>query len=76
VAKPNPTKTNAKKTNRRSFLTSAPVAAAAVAAVPAAGAAQGTPAAPVKKVHWNDGKKPEKTPLLSGGVQYGNLILL
>jgi enamine deaminase RidA (YjgF/YER057c/UK114 family) len=68
------TKVNRKQTNRRTFLTSAPAAAAAVAAVPAAAAAQGTPAAPVKKVHWAGGKPPEKTPLFSGIVQFGNLI--
>ena len=72
MAKP----TNEKKTNRRKFLTAAPAAAVAVAAVPAAAAAQGTPAAPVKKVHWNDGKPPEKTPLFSGIVQHGNLIFI
>ena len=72
MAKP----TNEKKTNRRKFLTSAPAAAVAVAAVPAAAAAQGTPAAPVKKVHWNNGKPPEKTPLFSGIVQHGNLIFI
>ena len=76
MAKPTPTKTNTVRTNRRKFLTSAPAAAAAVAAVPAVAAAQGTPAAPVKKVLWNDGKKPEKTPLFSGAVQYGNLIFI
>jgi 2-iminobutanoate/2-iminopropanoate deaminase len=75
------TKVNAKKTtNRRSFLKGAPAAAAAaaaaVAATPIAAAAQGTPSAPVKKVHWNDGKKPEKTPLFSGVVQHGSLIFV
>jgi 2-iminobutanoate/2-iminopropanoate deaminase len=73
VAKP-----TEKKTNRRKFLTAAPAAAAAaaVAATPAVAAAQGTPAAPVKKVHWSGGKPPEKTPLFSGIVQYGNLIFI
>jgi 2-iminobutanoate/2-iminopropanoate deaminase len=64
------------KTNRRKFLTNAPAAAAAVAAVPATAAAQGTPDKPVKKVHWNNGKRPEKTPLFSGIVQYGGLIFI
>jgi 2-iminobutanoate/2-iminopropanoate deaminase len=72
VAKP----TTVKMTNRRKFLTSAPAAAAAVAAVPALASAQGTAAAPVKKVHWDGGKKPEKTPLFSGIVQYGGLIFI
>jgi len=76
VAKPNPTRTNGAKTNRRKFLTSAPAAAAAVAAVPAVAAAQGTPAAPVKKVLWNDGKKPEKTPLFNSTVSFGNLLFI
>ena len=73
MAKPNAKKT----TNRRSFLKAAPAAAAAaVVAAPAAASAQGTAAAPVKKVHWNDGKRPEKTPLFSGIVQHGSLIFI
>jgi 2-iminobutanoate/2-iminopropanoate deaminase len=72
VAKP-----SARKSNRRKFLTAAPAAAvAAVAAMPAKAAAQGTPSAPVKKVHWSGGKRPEKPPLFSGIVQYGNLIFI
>jgi len=51
------------------------VAAAAVAA-PAVADAQETSAKPVKKVHWADGKRPEKTPLFSGAVSYGNLVFL
>ena len=70
-------KPSTKKSNRRTFLTAAPAAAvAAVAAVPARAAAQGTPSAPVKKVHWSGGKRPEKPPLFSGIVQYGNLIFI
>ena len=73
MAKPNARKT----TNRRSFLKAAPAAAAAAVAVtPVAASAQGTAAAPVKKVHWSDGKVPEKTPLFSGIVQHGNLIFI
>ena len=30
----------------------------------------------MKKVHWADGKRPEKTPLFSGAVSYGNLVFL
>ena len=30
----------------------------------------------MKKVHWKDGKKPEKTPLFSGVVTYGNLVFI
>jgi len=72
VAKPNAKKT----TNRRSFLKAAPAAAAAVAAAPVVASAQGTAAAPVKKVHWSGGKPPEKTPLFSGIVQHGSLIFI
>ncbi|HEY8550197.1 MAG TPA: RidA family protein [Vicinamibacterales bacterium] len=68
-----------KKSTRRKFLAKAPVAAAAaVAAAPAA--AQAQPAAatqpPTKKVHWAGGKRPEKTPLFSGVVTYGNLVFI
>ena len=73
MAKPNARKT----TNRRSFLKAAPAAAAAAVAVtPVVASAQGTPGAPVKKVHWADGKRPEKTPLFSGIVQHGSLIFI
>ena len=73
MAKPNARKT----TNRRSFLKAAPAAAAAAVAVaPVAASAQGTAAAPVKKVHWPDGKRPEKPPLFSGIVQHGSLIFI
>jgi 2-iminobutanoate/2-iminopropanoate deaminase len=72
VAKPNPKKTS----NRRTFLKAAPAAAAAAVAVPVTATAQGTAAAPVKKVHWTGGKRPEKTPLFSGIVQYGSLIFI
>lgn len=50
---------------------------AAAGAVVAAGA---TPAAAQggaqKKVHWRNGKKPERTPLFSGAVSYGNLLFI
>jgi enamine deaminase RidA (YjgF/YER057c/UK114 family) len=77
--------------NRRRFLAQAPAAAAAVAAASVAGAAEkparkaaekaAAPAAPaaekpVKKVHWTDGKKPEKTPLFSPVVSYGSLVFV
>jgi 2-iminobutanoate/2-iminopropanoate deaminase len=29
-----------------------------------------------KKVHWENGKRPEKTPLFSGAVSYGNLLFI
>src|SRR5262245_34212461 len=64
------------KSNRRRFLTKAPVAAAAaMMATPAVAQAQ-TPAAPVKKVHYRSGKKPEKTPLFNSVVSYGNLVFI
>ena len=31
---------------------------------------------PTKKVHWQDGKRPEKTPLYSPVVSYGGLVFL
>jgi 2-iminobutanoate/2-iminopropanoate deaminase len=67
-----------KKSTRRRFLASAPVTALATAAAgPAAASAQGKTAdKPVKKVHWPDGKRPEKTPLFSAVVSYGGLVFL
>jgi len=47
------------------------VAAAAVTPSAAKAAEQ-----PVKKVHWRDGKRPEKTPLFSGVVSYGGLVFI
>ena len=62
--------------NRRRFLTKASVVAAA-AAVPSAARAQSRAAEkPTKKVHWRDGKRPEKTPLFSGIVSYGNMVFI
>jgi enamine deaminase RidA (YjgF/YER057c/UK114 family) len=61
------------KTNRRSFLAKGTaVAAAGLAPAAAAGAQE----KPQKKVVWSGGKKPEKTPLFSGIVTYGNLVFL
>jgi enamine deaminase RidA (YjgF/YER057c/UK114 family) len=62
------------KGNRRAFVTGASAALAATAAA-ATGQAQDT-GKPVKKVHWKDGKRPEKTPLFSGVVSYGGLVFL
>jgi 2-iminobutanoate/2-iminopropanoate deaminase len=63
------------KSSRRRFLASAPAVAAV--AVPSGAEAQ-QPAAerPSKKVHWSGGKRPEKTPLFSGIVSYGNLVFI
>jgi 2-iminobutanoate/2-iminopropanoate deaminase len=60
-------------TTRRRFLA---VPAAAAAAMLAADGAEGAQAAPVKKVHWRDGRKPEKPPLFSGVVTYGGLVFI
>ena len=67
-----------KKATRRRFLAQAPAAVAAAAvAAPVSARAQDTPATkPVKKVHWPDGKRPDKTPLFSGAVSYGNLVFI
>jgi 2-iminobutanoate/2-iminopropanoate deaminase len=67
------------RSNRRRFLTQAPaiaVGAAAAGAATVASAADAKDAKPVKKVHWKDGKVPEKTPLFSGIVSYGGLVFI
>jgi 2-iminobutanoate/2-iminopropanoate deaminase len=63
------------KANRRKFLTKAPAVAVATAAV-AGTAREAAAEAPVKKVVYSDGKKPEKTPLFSGIVTFGNLVFI
>jgi enamine deaminase RidA (YjgF/YER057c/UK114 family) len=71
-----------KKTTRRKFLTAGPAVAAAaavpaVAAASAGGTAQDAASGKrEKKVHWPDGKRPEKTPLFSGVVTFGDLVFL
>jgi enamine deaminase RidA (YjgF/YER057c/UK114 family) len=70
--------------NRRSFLAKAPAVALAAGATSTAAAddkkapakADDTSSKPVKKVHWSGGKRPEKTPLFSGVVSYGNLVFI
>jgi 2-iminobutanoate/2-iminopropanoate deaminase len=59
--------------SRRKFLATTGVAAAAAqaASAQAPGAAR-----PMKKVHYRNGKKPEKTPLFNGAVSYGNLLFI
>src|SRR5436309_15214217 len=60
--------------NRRKFLGKGLAAASGVAAAGAVPAkAQDKP---TKKVLWRDGKKPEKTPLFSSTVLYGNLLFI
>jgi len=66
------------KSNRRNFLgkgLAATATAAAIGAKPAS--AQGTePQGWKKKVLWRNGKPPEKPPLFSGTVTYGNLLFI
>jgi 2-iminobutanoate/2-iminopropanoate deaminase len=64
------------KTNRRRFIgRGVTVAAAATtAAVPAA--AQETRDKPVKKVHYRDNRRPDRTPLFNSTVSYGNLLFI
>jgi 2-iminobutanoate/2-iminopropanoate deaminase len=66
--------------NRRTFLKKGPAAAVAAAAVASAArpARAADPAAdkPVKRVLYEGGKKPEKTPLFSGVVTFGNLVFV
>lgn len=59
-----------KKSNRRTLLRGAATALAGAAA------AQGAEAKTERKVHYRNGKKPEKTPLFSGCVSYGNLVFV
>jgi 2-iminobutanoate/2-iminopropanoate deaminase len=61
-------------TKRRAFLAGAAALGTAGAAVPAR--AQAPAGGAVKKVHWQDGKKPEKTPLFSSVVSYGGLVFI
>jgi 2-iminobutanoate/2-iminopropanoate deaminase len=62
------------KSNRRNFIGKGVVASAAVtaaAAVPAAAQEK-----PTKKVIYRNGKKPDKTPLFSSTVTFGNLLFI
>jgi enamine deaminase RidA (YjgF/YER057c/UK114 family) len=61
---------------RRRFLARASAVAAAAAVPSAARAQQRTSGKPAKKVHWSGGKRPEKTPLFSGVVSYGEMIFI
>jgi 2-iminobutanoate/2-iminopropanoate deaminase len=60
------------KTSRR-WMLSKGLAVAAVATAPAMAAAEGKP---VKKVHWEGGQAPAKTPLYSPAVSYGGLVFV
>jgi enamine deaminase RidA (YjgF/YER057c/UK114 family) len=61
------------KADRRSFLTKTARAAAAATVVTGSAKAQ---SGATKKVWWNDGKAPEKTPAFSPAVSYGNLLFI
>ena len=65
-----------KQTSRRIFIRRGATAAAAVtaAAIPATAAAQGDK--PVKKVHYRNGRRPEKPPLFNGTISYGSLVFI
>jgi 2-iminobutanoate/2-iminopropanoate deaminase len=68
--------------NRRAFLKKAPAALAAGGVVAVGGATTRSAAAapaqekPAKKVHWQDGKRPDKTPLFSGITSYGGFVFI
>ena len=63
-------------TNRRSFIRRGAAAAAAVTAAGASVKAAQQADKPVKKVHYRNGTKPEKTPLFNSTVSYGNLLFI
>lgn len=69
-----------RKTNRRTFIGRGAAVAAAVtaAAVPLEAREQAPAPAdkPVKKVHYRNGKKPDKTPLFNSTVSFGNLLFI
>jgi 2-iminobutanoate/2-iminopropanoate deaminase len=67
-----------KKPTRRSFLAQVPAVAvtAAAAAQPALHAQEKPADKPAKRVHWDGGKRPEKTPLFSGVVSFGGLVFV
>jgi enamine deaminase RidA (YjgF/YER057c/UK114 family) len=62
--------------NRRTFLKKSPAVAVAAVASTTAAAAEKPADKPVKKVLWEGGKRPEKTPLFSGVVTFGNLVFI
>ena len=64
------------KTNRRSFIRRGVAAAAGVTAVAIPTAVAAQTEKPVKKVHYRDGTKPDKTPMFNGTVSYGNLLFI
>jgi 2-iminobutanoate/2-iminopropanoate deaminase len=65
-----------KTSNRRSFIRRGVAAAAGVTAVAIPTAVAAQTETPVRKVHYRNGKKPDKTPLFNGTVSYGNLLFI
>jgi enamine deaminase RidA (YjgF/YER057c/UK114 family) len=63
------------RSNRRGFLAKGSVAALAATSATVI-ADEKLTGKLEKKVHWKDGKRPEKTPLFSSVVSYGNMIFL
>jgi 2-iminobutanoate/2-iminopropanoate deaminase len=61
---------------RRRILKAAAVTAVAAPVAKATGSQSSSSQSPKKKVHYRDGKKPEKPPLFSGAVSYGNLLFI
>jgi 2-iminobutanoate/2-iminopropanoate deaminase len=64
------------KKSRRNFAVALAGAATAAPAASAQASAADKPLPLVKKVYYRNGKKPEKTPLFSGAVSYGNLLFI
>jgi len=62
------------KSNRRSFIGKGVAASAAVTAAAAVPAA--AQSAPVRKVYYEDGKKPDKPQMYNSVVTYGNLVFI
>ena len=63
-------------TNRRRFIGRGAAVAAAVAAAGVPAQAAQPAEKPVKKVHYRNGTKPEKTPLFNSTVSFGNLLFI
>lgn len=61
------------QSNRRNFISKGAAVAAATAVGTETASAKSKTG---KKVWWNNGKAPEKTPLFSPAVSYGNLLFL
>jgi enamine deaminase RidA (YjgF/YER057c/UK114 family) len=61
---------------RRQILKAAAVTALAAPTAKAEGSRAQDANAPKKKVHYRNGKKPDRPPLFSGAVSYGNLLFI